>query len=514
MNHLDLFSGIGGFALGLKRAGMALEWTGASEVDKYASSIYKRHFPNHKELGDVTEIVIGELPRIDILTAGFPCQDLSLAGKRAGLSGKRSGLFWEVLLFIGATRPGIFIIENVQGIFSSNGGEDFTTILKLLADLGIYDIQWQVVNTAWFLPQNRQRIYIIGSLAGGHRPEVFPFTNSDSIFKQDGREEQGEACVRPGQGSVRNGGETYVKTSINGGQGCQVSDPSGASRSITANTTNGPACSLNASDGGLGVSSGLYKVDTIPSRHPLKNGKPPSPVEVFNDIEQELINFYRVLRNTRKFKRFQRLVTLTPYCRDEYQIARKITGRNDVERARKWFVRVRQSFSGGVYGGWSMDVTESRTGIAKGVYNWLRAVEGLPAVHERLRRVQIDNRDFREIIPAYDSPDTLFYCDPPYIKSSRKWAGRLYTHEFTDADHINLVNLLLGIKGKAMVSGYDHEIYHALDAAGWSRREFDVTCSSIGRTRFTGIKGEGACKTHRRKEIVWMNYSPPTKGLF
>jgi DNA adenine methylase len=242
--------------------------------------------------------------------------------------------------------------------------------------------------------------------------------------------------------------------------------------------------------------------------------KPPSPVEIFNDIDQELGNFYRVLRNTRKFKRFQRLVALTPYSRQEFLSARHITSRNDVERARQWFVRVRQSFSGGIYGGWSVDVTESRRKIAKGVYTWLNAIEGLPAVHERLRRMQVESRDFREIIPAYDSNDTLFYFDPPYIKSSRKWAGRLYTHEFTDADHVDLINLLLKIKGMVMISGYEHEIYHALDAAGWSRREYDVTCSSVGRTRGTGMKGEGSCKAHRRTEIVWMNYEPPARGLF
>ena len=173
MNHLDLFSGIGGFSLGLKLAGVEPEWIGYSDIDKYANQVFKRRFPNAKELGSIIDIRPDELPKIDLVTFGFPCQDLSIAGKRGGLKANRSSLFFKAIEIIRHKKPKYFVFENVKGLFSSNGGQDFLLILRAISDIG-YDGQWQLLNTRWFLPQNRERVYFVGHIRGESRPKVFP----------------------------------------------------------------------------------------------------------------------------------------------------------------------------------------------------------------------------------------------------------------------------------------------------------------------------------------------------
>lgn len=171
--YLDLFSGTGGFALGLKQAGFVFKQHYFSEIDKYAVANYQYHFKNAQGLGSITEISGNQIEKPDVITFGSPCQDVSTAGKRTGIKGKRSGLFFEALRLIRAYKPRVFIFENVKGIFSSNGGKDFETVLRAFADIGLYDIQWQLVNTAWLLPQNRERIYLVGHLRGTARPKYF-----------------------------------------------------------------------------------------------------------------------------------------------------------------------------------------------------------------------------------------------------------------------------------------------------------------------------------------------------
>ena len=173
MNLLDLFSGIGGFHLGLEQAGFKFDWVGVSEIDKYAIKQYKRRFPDAEELGDIKSIQPERLPDIDLVTFGFPCQDLSIAGKRGGLQANRSSLFFEAMRIIGAKKPKFFIFENVKGLFSSNEGQDFDLILRTISDFG-YDGGWQLLNTRWFLPQNRERVYFVGHIRGEPRPKVFP----------------------------------------------------------------------------------------------------------------------------------------------------------------------------------------------------------------------------------------------------------------------------------------------------------------------------------------------------
>jgi len=179
INHLDLFSGIGGFHLGFERAGYKVN-AFFSEVDQHAIAVYKHKFPNSTYVGSVTDVHGGDLPRIDLITFGSPCQDFSLAGKRKGMSGERSSLVSEAIRLIDECRPRVFVWENVKGTFSSNAGEDFAAIIQAFTDLGGYTLERQLLNTAWFLPQNRERIYLVGYLG---RPRhytgsVFPITEA------------------------------------------------------------------------------------------------------------------------------------------------------------------------------------------------------------------------------------------------------------------------------------------------------------------------------------------------
>lgn len=178
--YLDLFSGIGGFAKGMNDAGLKIKKHYFSEIDKNAIAVYKYNFKDSEYAGDIRTIsnrTITERP--NIITFGFPCQDLSVAGNGKGLSGARSGLFFEAVRLIIEFKPEVFIFENVKGLLSNNEGKDFELVLRTIADIGLYGCEWQLVNTSWVLPQNRERVYFVGHLTGASRPEVFPFTKAD-----------------------------------------------------------------------------------------------------------------------------------------------------------------------------------------------------------------------------------------------------------------------------------------------------------------------------------------------
>ena len=179
MKLIDLFSGIGGFSLGFQQAGYQFTEHYFSEIDKHAIANYKHNFPNAKYIGDITSIHGGDFTGIDIITFGSPCQDFSLAGKRAGLAGAKSSLIEYAIALIACVRPSVFIWENVKGAFSSNAGADFWAIIKAFANIGGYRLEWQLLNTSWLLPQNRERIYLIGHLAGRSVPGVFPIREDD-----------------------------------------------------------------------------------------------------------------------------------------------------------------------------------------------------------------------------------------------------------------------------------------------------------------------------------------------
>lgn len=177
INLLDLFSGIGGFHLGLSQAGFKVN-SFYSEVDKYAIKTYNYNFKNSTYVGSVTDVQGAELPKINAITFGSPCQDFSLAGKRKGMEGNRSSLILEAIRLIEECRPDFFIWENVKGTFSSNNRQDFAAILQAFTNIGGYRLEWQLLNTSWFLPQNRERIYLVGYSPNRSRGEVFPIGES------------------------------------------------------------------------------------------------------------------------------------------------------------------------------------------------------------------------------------------------------------------------------------------------------------------------------------------------
>jgi DNA (cytosine-5)-methyltransferase 1 len=181
MKLLDLFSGIGGFHLGLEQAGFEFDWVGFSEIDKYAKQTYSKHFPGAVDLGDVRTIQNQDLPKIDVITFGSPCQDFSIAGKRSGLGGDRSSLIGEAIKLVADLKPRFFIWENVKGTFSSNDGRDFWAIIQAFTNIGGYRLEWQLINTRWFLPQNRERIYLVGYIGDRCGQSVFPIGETSSL---------------------------------------------------------------------------------------------------------------------------------------------------------------------------------------------------------------------------------------------------------------------------------------------------------------------------------------------
>lgn len=207
---LDSFSGIGGFHKGLKDAGFKFKQVYFSEIDKHAIANYKYNFPNAKHIGSVTDILNSGIERPNIITFGSPCQDFSLAGKRAGLGGSKSSLIEYALSAISHFRPDIFIWENVKGTFSSNSGKDFWAIIKAFADIGGYAGEWQLVNTSWILPQNRERIYFVGHLAANFRNwnGVFPIGENDETFVKKAKS-KGNVTF------ILSKGHGYVEDSVN-----------------------------------------------------------------------------------------------------------------------------------------------------------------------------------------------------------------------------------------------------------------------------------------------------------
>jgi len=174
MRYFSIFTGIGGFEYGIQQALPNAECVGYSEIDKYAIQTYERHF-KHKNYGDATKIKPEELPDFDMLCGGFPCQAFSIAGKRRGFKDTRGTMFFEIARILEVKRPKIVFLENVKGLLNHQKGETFRVIIQTLSELG-YDVQWMVLNSEFFgVPQQRERVYIIGLLRGKSIREIISF---------------------------------------------------------------------------------------------------------------------------------------------------------------------------------------------------------------------------------------------------------------------------------------------------------------------------------------------------
>ncbi len=226
----------------------------------------------------------------------------------------------------------------------------------------------------------------------------------------------------------------------------------------------------------------------------------PSPVETYNDLDSDLVNFFRVLRDQRE--PLMEAIGLTPFSREELALACELAGAelSDLERARRFYVRARQVRTGlaqtASAGRWAHCLLTSRAGMAGAVSRWLGSVEALPMIAQRLLRVQIEHAPSLEVIERFDSPDTLFYCDPPYVHTTRGDA-KAYRHEMTDADHRELAGLLHKTKGKVALSGYHGDLYDRLYGDWWRVEANPKLCHSVKQ---------------ERTEILWMNYKPPVEA--
>lgn len=223
IRFFDMFSGIGGFRSGLEKVG-GFECIGHCEIDKYANQAYNAIFDTKGEhyYEDAKKIDAEKLPDFDLVCAGFPCQSFSVAGKRLGFNDTRGTLFFDVARIIAAKRPAYFLLENVPGLLSHDGGKTIGTIFSAIFELG-YSFEWCLLNSKNFgVPQQRKRLYIVGYLREECAGKVFPIECSNSA---------------------------NLRQLIGGCQGQRVY------------STEGIACTQCAGSGGWGGKTGLYFVD-------------------------------------------------------------------------------------------------------------------------------------------------------------------------------------------------------------------------------------------------------------
>jgi DNA adenine methylase len=226
-----------------------------------------------------------------------------------------------------------------------------------------------------------------------------------------------------------------------------------------------------------------------------------SPVETYNDLDGEVVNFFHVLRE--QAEELVRQIGLTPFSREEFATACLLDpDLSPIERARRFYIRARQVRTGlaqtASLGRWANCKQTSRAGMSGAVSRWLGAVEQLPQIAERLLRVQIENRPAADVIRLYDAPTTLFYCDPPYIHSTRGDA-KAYRHEMSDDEHRKLAELLNSVEGNVALSNYDCSLLDELyRPPKWRKHKCE---------RRTNHSTKG-----KRVEALWMNYFAPGIG--
>ena len=293
-----MFAGIGGFRSGLSKFGDFFVPVGFCEIDPFARRAYEAIYDTKGELffEDARKIVPEELPDIDLICGGFPCQSFSIAGKRGGFEDARGTLFFEIARIARVKRPKYLLLENVPGLLSHDGGRTFATILSTLSELG-YDVAWQVLNSANFgVPQARKRVFIIGYLGERSSGEIQAFTDANP--------------------------KTIIQK-VSGRQGDRVYDKDGLS------------CTLTSNGGGFAGNTGLYSVGQLPIKSLTKSGY--QIAEPGDSIDLAYPNL-----NTRRGRVGKQIAhTITPnitqgvYCIDMNQdpkiteIARCITARQD-----------------------------------------------------------------------------------------------------------------------------------------------------------------------------------------
>lgn len=276
IRYFSMFSGVGGFELGIEKAGRCrseknlseqgsgnsgcksnqrqytFDCVGFSEIDKYANQLLANKFPTISNFGDATKIEPNKLPDFDMLCGGFPCQSFSIAGKRRGFEDTRGTMFFHIARILEIKRPKFVFLENVKGLLNHDKGKTFSVIIQTLEELG-YNVQWMVLNSKFFgVPQNRERVFIIGSIRGQPRPEILPFRKNYSEITEE--------CPTTNSGCItsryfkQGNADTYINEigiAIPGSQAMRV-------------YTDELAPTLKGLGGGMGAKTGLFAMRSYP----------------------------------------------------------------------------------------------------------------------------------------------------------------------------------------------------------------------------------------------------------
>ncbi len=233
-------------------------------------------------------------------------------------------------------------------------------------------------------------------------------------------------------------------------------------------------------------------VETFGGAAHLLFSKERSPVEVYNDIDAALVSVFRAFQDPKQFPHLLRFAVMTPHSREEFYRTRETyrQGCSDpLTLAQDSLVAINMGMVGIPIQTWGFALRAGR-GMPHKVHQILSRWERYFSVHQRLQGVIILQKDFREVLQEWDSPDTFFFCDPPYIADTLRQIDDIYMHLMTNDDHKDLVSLLLGLKGAAVLAGYQHPIYEPLEQNGWRRIDLFVPCFGAPRTRELGLQGK------------------------
>lgn len=220
-------------------------------------------------------------------------------------------------------------------------------------------------------------------------------------------------------------------------------------------------------------------------------------IETINDLNSDVINLFRVLQDEKKFEKFYRIVSMTPYSREIFNESKDYEKHEigSIKRAALYFINIRFSFSGSQHG-WSFSTNNTNDRKhCQSIGKWLYTIKQLPQIAQRLKQVQIENDDFESVMIRFDNPDCFIYADPPYLVETRK-SKKLYKHEMTDKDHERFLKTCLMCKSSVMISGYNSDIYNEY-LSGWYKKEIKVKLR-MNNSRLT--------ETQDRTEVLWMNY--------